>query len=1097
MIESFPPDGRGDERFEYMCDASQLGGMFGFNGLVPPTGPTACQSASSRFLDDGGCYSPYKAVASQRIANMFTKSIGSKRGADCQNFCIEGTYNSDGIQRPSTPCFPCNSGNFSSLKGQSECSICAPGSYTAASDAWTSCSPCERGKFSTLHGASVCSFCSTGKFTPLSGLTACFWCQPGSYSDERVPDACPECPPSSFSNASGVTGCQSCGDGAYTSGFGFSTCSWCAPGTYLVQPAANTSGSHDQKPHTECHVCGVGTYSQRPSGSLYCLPCAAGSFSLAKQSHCALCPGGTFSGNASSMCHDCLPGTFSAVGQSACTACPPGSFSGQRQAVCDLCVEGRYQDRYNATACLSCEIGTYAGSRGMPSCILCEYGKYSIHNETVACSECPPQHNTTGTAKMSPDACIAHCPPGQAGFNGVYPCTTCAPGRYAPTYGTPCVEFEVIHSALWTGSGILDEYYVLNGTCVAHSCPLCQPGKYATNYSQTTCELCEFHFYSYFGQAVCTQCIFGTETLQKGSTSKEDCLSFCAKGTSSVTTQYPCYACAPGKYQDQPAQTSCLECPKQSYMPRFYAPSCKLCPDGKGTLSTGAMHDSECVGWAEKFLDPGICNSTHKALYNQTSSTSYVSDEGALREVDLQVVRNGSGYVDGIMVFDPLVSSGHGAVALFEVSRPQGSIARLSVVDGGQAYTSTGAVTPHFASIEDPLLPEIPQTGSVAALNLKPFVSLQETPEAFMSGCIAGSITVAQSSINLEQEGEDQRLQMLAHYTSDAAGAIRSVCFGQVQGNASSPQCIQNINNHGQDYPQDAELLVRDRGIREIKVRAGSISHGCAAGGNLLAANSGAPSGFFRGSYTVNAHGSIVSASISEQDLAVAHTLDTWAVFPEDVNCACGSGVEALFLNQSGLGFLPDDSGVVFVVPNLIQNTSSEYGDVFIPDSVQGEGVGGAGFQGSFTSDGFGRVSSLSVIHPGQGYAPHVSVALCPRGTNWNLPQACCHFRLDSNELMLPPELQRMATSYVPGTGCFVLHQPRVRVQIGKVGGVPGAALPLKSSHASNDVAALCLASAISCTETPFWLRHISCAHSMSALTVPDCSQLQLRRRKF
>jgi hypothetical protein len=704
----------------------------------------------------------------------------------------------------------------------------------------------------------------------------------------------------------------------------------------------------------------------------------------------------------------------------------------------------RYQDAYNASACLSCQTGTYSGYQGMSTCVLCEYAKYSIHDQATSCTQCPPQHNTTGRAKMSADACIEHCPPGKAGFNGVYPCTTCAPGRYAPTYGTLCVELQGLLSALWTGSGIREEYYVLNGTCVSNSCPLCQPGKYASNYNETACELCEFHTYSSHGQAVCTACVFGSETLQKGSQSSDACLSFCAKGTSSVTTQYPCYACAPGKYQDQPAQTSCRECPKQSYMPRFYAPSCMQCPDGKGTLSTGALHQSECVGWAAKFLNPDFCNATHATLYSKTAPISYLRDEGALRQQDLEVVRNGSRLVDGILVFDTLASSGQGAVALFKVSGLHGSVASISVVEGGHAYTSTGAVTAHLASLQDPLLPAMPQIGSVVALNVLPFISLQATPQTFMSGCIAGSITVPRARGNLAEEDkqtDDEMVahEMVAHYTADGAGAIASVCFGKVEGNVGSTQCSRNMNNHGQNYAQDPVLLVQERGIRAIKVRAGSMTHGCKASGDLRAANRAAISPFFRGSYTVNEDGSIVSGLIMQQDVAIAHELGVWSVFPRDPACACGTGVEALSLgNQSGLGFLPEASGAVFVVPNLVAS-SSEYGDIFIPGGGQGQGSGG-GFEGSFLTDRFGRVRSVTVLRPGQGYESNVAVALCPRGTSWNTIEACCHVRLNGDKLKLPKELQAIATSYIPSTGCFLLHQPHVHVQIGKVGGVPGPA---------------------------------------------------------
>jgi hypothetical protein len=914
-----------DPDIEYKCYKPQISSLLGFNGNTPKTGPTACHSSTSGYLDDGGCYSSFQATGDYSFVNLFTKFTGTNSSEECQDYCVEGKYSFNGLKTPTSSCLDCNSGNFSSLKGQSECSICAAGSFSLTFGAQDACTSCEKGTKGPTPGATTCYPCEAGTFAPFEGLSLCYMCTPGTYSNvTRYPDTCIECPGSYYSNSSGAISCKACADGTYTSGFGASTCSRCDPGTYLVHSdLENGLTSTDQSTSgraTKCETCAAGTFSELPSTSLRCLTCAAGSFSLSKQSSCTLCPAGTFSSEGSSRCQDCLPGTFSRVGMSYCIECSPGSFTSERrQAECTLCAAGRYQDAYNQTSCLSCGIGTYNGKVGGISCFLCDFGTYSTSIEATACSTCDAQQNTTGPGKMTKEACFAYCLEGESGYNGVEPCSACSPGKVSAEPGTPCVQFDTV-TAKWESSGI-NATYIVSGTCVPHACPLCAAGTFASNWSSTECSQCPLSTFSGKGQQYCTPCDFGLVTLQPGRTDVAYCIAFCSAGTASNTAMAPCYACHPGKYQSQKAQTSCIDCPLGSYMPRFNAPSCKLCREGSGTVKTGSIHESECIGWATKYLNPSYCGQSNISAANTfvpSAVSKYVNDEGILRQQDLEIVDGGFNYVDGVLVFESEGAPGAGSVASFSVSKPSGTVAQVNIIEGGHAYSSTGHETAYYSSLSDPFQPARGQDGTVSFVQRLPYVSLHETPDSFMSGCTSGVITVP------HVEGSPSH-GFKAYYNGDTFGSISSMCFGQPSGTTLNPQCYRDLGTHGVNYPQNPTLMVQERSIKSIHVREGSITKGCKRNGTLLAAVDGVISPWFQGSYIGDKKGAMVSGEVQVLDAMFA-IIDVHAeeqprlsVFPEDSGCRCGTGINNIMLTQgspegAGWGFVPQGRGNVYLV---------------------------------------------------------------------------------------------------------------------------------------------------------------------------------------
>ena len=1067
-----------DPALYYMCDDSQLGSMLGFNGYVPASGPTVCHESTATYLDDGGCYSAYRATAPNSFVNLFTRLPGSTNSNECQDFCVEGKYSADGLSKPDKSCLVCNSGNFSSFKGQSACSECQPGSFSPTSGAQASCTLCEKGTKGPTAGATTCYRCSSGTFAPFQALSLCYDCTPGTYSNTSAyPDTCLECPASYFSNASALTSCSACGHGTYTSGFGASACSLCAPGTYLVHSRLFDNNLTTTEPPrsgraTKCNICKRGTFSELPSSSTRCVTCAAGSFSLDKQSSCALCSAGTFSGNGSSACLDCQPGSSSGIGMSTCITCAPGSFSPlSRQAQCTLCEPGTFNDLSNQTACRSCDAGTFAGENGMTACKLCGYGSYASAPETTSCTACAAEKNTTGLAKTLPTDCIKYCPAGESGYNGVEPCTSCAPGKFAGKPGTHCVAFESIETLDWDSSGIRQSY-ISSGTCVPNACPLCAAGKFASNSSATVCSICPVSFYSGTGQSECTKCKFGLVTLEPGRPSASFCIAFCSEGSFSNTTMAPCFGCHPGKYQSKRAQTTCFDCSQGSYMPRYYAVSCAQCPHGKGTVSTGALHQGQCVGWAAKYLNPSFCTNQHTSASSSAEENGedpedpaglqdgaeqvlaatredeglYLQDEGALSWRDMEVVVGGSDYVPGLAVFNTDGAPGTGGVATFSVDEPGGAVSAVQVVHEGEAYTSTGSVSAYFASMADPLLAAKRQDGSVTRVIRAPFVNLIETPDTFMSGCVAGALTVPES----ESAGAGGR-GFIAYYTADSSGAIDTLCIGEPSGSTSNPSCHRRLQSHGQHYAPNPPLLVHERAISRLRIRPGSVTRGCRRSGSLRAAVGDTIAPAFAGAYTANLSGSLEAAQVTAHDAWMAmHASSSdentpgLSVFPADSDCRCGTGIEGLAILSdvlgnlsTGRGFVPSAMGTAFAaasVPAAPSGASDgDFGGVHVSSS-------GRGFVGTFRADSMGRVEAVSVVRGGEGYHENVSVVLCPAGTSWNDSQWCCYRALERDwrgPLPLPLVLQGLV--YNASSGCFDIEQPRLQALIGKPGGTPGS----------------------------------------------------------
>eukprot|EP00057_Strongylocentrotus_purpuratus_P020002 XP_011674476.1 PREDICTED: uncharacterized protein LOC754362 [Strongylocentrotus purpuratus] len=142
------------------------------------------------------------------------------------------------------------------------------------------------------------------------------------------------------------------------------------------------------------------------------------------------------------------------------------------------------------------------------------------------------------------------------------------------------------------GSGLSD-----NANCVT-----CSVGNFAYIVPNTTavlCIPCLLHTYQdQEGQAECTPCPAGLITNDPGA----DDISYCIE------------PCPLGHYQDvwsDPSNTTCIQCPLDTYQNETGQESCFPCPTGYITLEPGATNASDCVA---------VCNAGHYVdLSNKTN----------------------------------------------------------------------------------------------------------------------------------------------------------------------------------------------------------------------------------------------------------------------------------------------------------------------------------------------------------------------------------------------------------------------------------------------------------------------------------------------
>jgi len=157
--------------------------------------------------------------------------------------CPVGTYSSD---YGATTCLQCPNATFADTATPTSCKACTeqclPGTHETLPCNATQdrvCVACKSGTFS-LGNASICTVCAPGTYSAAVGQTYCLLCVMGNFcvGGNNLP-----CFPGTFSSATGQSHCGKCAAGMFSEVTGATSsnpCQLCYSGTYQ----SNTGSSH-------------------------------------------------------------------------------------------------------------------------------------------------------------------------------------------------------------------------------------------------------------------------------------------------------------------------------------------------------------------------------------------------------------------------------------------------------------------------------------------------------------------------------------------------------------------------------------------------------------------------------------------------------------------------------------------------------------------------------------------------------------------------------------------------------------------------------------------------------------------------------------
>ena len=314
--------------------------------------------------------------------------------------------------------------------------------------------------------------------------------------------------------------------------------------------------------NAECKACVPGKYSNS-STSTSCVDCAAGYFSGEGTSSCDVCPAHSTSTAGSAVC-TCDP-DYAGDGTSSCDPCPANSTSAAGSASC-LCDAGFSSD-------------------GVSACAACEPGKYRLVS-TVSCSgTCP-----CGVGEVGPSNDI------NGGFSD-------GDGDYSSNADcrwlieAPGTDISVGFDAFDTESGY---DFVTISTCDSAECSTqAQLAKLSGSMDV------DAEYVSSTGFMLVSLTSDGA--IQKSGFN----LHWTVRGNGQNAE---CKACAPGKYSNSSAFTSCVDC-AAGYFSGEGTSSCDACPAHSTSTagSTVCTCDAGYFGDGTSSCDPCPAHSTSAA----------------------------------------------------------------------------------------------------------------------------------------------------------------------------------------------------------------------------------------------------------------------------------------------------------------------------------------------------------------------------------------------------------------------------------------------------------------------------------------------------
>lgn len=528
--------------------------------------------------------------ASDDVSDCVCKAGFQSSGVLSCEACAPGFFNA----HLNASCLPCAVNTYSLYEQTITCVECTDNSLTLQS-ASTSADACLcNAGYESID--TECVLCAQGSYkSTWSSTDVCTVCPANTYSSPSR-DVCLSCPDNSVSssNSSSLTDCL-CVAGYEPTSTSPHTCSECAVGFYKANDANNN-----------CLLCALGYFASQ-TGAHQCVSCAENSYADALGSfECSACTNHSYSLASSTAATDCwcVAGYYFSGQQ--CVQCPIGTYKttahslaqNQSQDFCHACATGQYTIAPGSTSvmqCLTCSANYYIATDG--TCQWCGENAQSLSSSVgqhecqcnegyegdastgLACTKCE-----TGTYKSEPanNLCV-FCAPGKVGLEsgsgmlGILEsrsCVLCVAGKYWSNFS--CVDCPTNAISAEGASLLADCVCVAGFEQTQDVCEPCAVGHYSSEGGD--CQLCPVNTFSdTVGSASCTLCPDHTSS-NAGAVHKYDCL--CNIGyffNGSV-----CIACAPGTYKDVVSSVQqCTACGMHHYLPLSAdgtADVCRSCP---------------------------------------------------------------------------------------------------------------------------------------------------------------------------------------------------------------------------------------------------------------------------------------------------------------------------------------------------------------------------------------------------------------------------------------------------------------------------------------------------------------------------------------
>ena len=364
--------------------------------------------------------------------------------------CDPGKYSVETAAKgltSSSACKNCPEGQFSSGKGNGECTSCTAGFYQNERRQ-TSCKPCPE------YYQSADEAFMENKVSEKNIYSYCFkLCEPGSYlgsvSYKKVHnDNCVQCGEGQYGDetaATSATACKDCPTGQYSSGSGNDKCTIC-------QVWDGVGRFQDAEKKSSCKDCPQGMYGPMPTfnkktgykasndngginiGEPFNVPSMIECGERCVRDHLCECVTVTSASDDGISCwlqkscdvenmetdnNDYDVHILTYRSGLSCKSCDSGRAQPQiGQDKCSKCRSGKYSGQSGSMECENCIAGKFNSGKEKQSCENCPEGRFSEEEGESSCQECPSGYSRAAwSAENIGDECFG-CEPGQ--YNGTF-----------------------------------------------------------------------------------------------------------------------------------------------------------------------------------------------------------------------------------------------------------------------------------------------------------------------------------------------------------------------------------------------------------------------------------------------------------------------------------------------------------------------------------------------------------------------------------------------------------------------------------------------------------------------------------------------------